>query len=34
MGKAYHLLGGNGTTAKLLEEIDEMPTDIKYVKQD
>lgn len=30
MGKAYHLLGGNGTTAKLLEEIDNMPTDGKY----
>ena len=34
MGKAYHGLGGNGTTPQLLEEIDNMPTDEKYINQD
>ena len=34
MGRAYHNLGGNGTTVKLLEDIAEMPTEKKYIKQD
>lgn len=32
MGKAYHMLGGNGTTPGLLEEINDMPTEKKYCK--
>jgi hypothetical protein len=31
MGKAYHNLGGNGTTVKLLEDVADMPTEKKYV---